>query len=529
MVNSEVVLSVFDKSVEVGPGWEADDTRASGYRKCYFSVNAGAKIKVHFNGCAISLLRGSVWHALPIQDGVDYDMPAHPNPWRPVGSIETEEFSIKLDGGVSRKIDLTTAPLEIPLAENLVMGEHHLEIVAASPGLTTILGFRVMKSAYGTIAGVINAERELYLNDVDVTIWKEEVVFDKRLSRNPFTRELLLWGLPEGSYDLEIEALGWETSSIKQVIVKSGKKTTFSDIHLKAEMTKRLPIPAKIKRSGIFRIVKFGHLDTWTQRNAEYLATLVELTNLYDPDLLLISNEANWQYVSGALNRLHMPYLITSGNHGLPGFESYYGEKIKKVDIGPVTIVVYNSPWVGPSTEVEKAFASSPNSTFRILQGVESDIDQEWAKCLKLNLYLCAHGFKKEHASTSPWLHLGKEFNVVDINLSNHHIEVIKSPHTGLSSREKYPISREFPFAPIVYKPENNGKHDHVKAHITSPMLSDIHDARVIFNLPKGEYISSLGKLKILEENQLDNSILAEVRVNLPAKSTVDIQVNRVN
>jgi hypothetical protein len=528
MSENEYILSVFDKSVEIGQGWEMDGTRASGYRQSYVAIKNGAKIKVHFNGCAISLLRGSVWQALPIQDGIDYDLPNSPNPLRPVGSIETEKYVISINGGVPCEIDLATAHLEIPLAENLSLGDHVLEIEATGPGQTSILGFRVMKISFGSIIGIVNGECANYLNDVNVTIMKDGSFYDKRLSRNPFTCELLLWGLAPGNYDIEIEALGWKKTQVNNLKVKIGSKVSFGEVHLLAEKMKRLPMPIKIKRSDCFRIVKVGHLDTWTQRNAEYLAKIVELTNLYDPDLFLISNEANWQYVSGALNNLRVPYMITSGNHGLPGFDLYYGNKLKKVDIGPVSVVVYNAPWKGITPEIESAFQSSPNAKIRVLQGVESDIDQDWAKCLNLNLYLCAHDFKKEHADSAPWLHLGKEFQVVDINLTNKEIEVIKSPNLGGFSREKYPISRENSLASIVYTAHKNGKQDCVKATIKNPMQNSVKDCSVQFHLPIGEYISSVGKLKVIEMNQNNNTQLVEVRIDLPEKETIEIVVMRM-
>lgn len=525
MTENELFISVFDKSIEVDSGWLMDDTRASGYRKCYVPNQAGAKIIVPFFGCAISLLRGSLWQALPIEVGVDYDLPIHPNPWRPVGSIAGEALTIRVDDGVPFQIDLASVSLEIPLVENLQVSEHKLEIVASRAGQTSILGFRVLKANHGSIVGLVNAEKELYLNDLTATIHKDNCFYDKRLIRNPFTNEILLWGLEPGNYDLEMEALGWEKVCVKNIQVKESKITKIENIFLKAVKTIRLPFPKNIKRKDHFRIVKFGHLDTWTQRNAEYLAILADLTNLFDPDVLMIANEANWQYVSGALNRLNMPYLITSGNHGLPGFKDFFGGKIKKVDIGSVTIVVYNAPWLGQVPEIETAFATSPNATFRVLQGVESNIDQDWAKCLKLNLYLCAHAFNKKHVLSSPWKHLGKEFQVVDIDLVTNQIEVIGSPVTGLSSREKYPISREFPFAPVVFSPENNGNHDCVTAHITNPMLNQINDARVVFKMPNGNYQSSIGNLKIIEGDSTDKIVQVEVRLDLPAKNKIELKV----
>lgn len=150
MSENEFFLSVFDKDIEVGPGWLIDDTRTSGYRKCYVPNQTGAKIIVSFIGCAISLLRGSIWRALPIQDGVDYDLPNHPNPLRPVGSIEGETLTIIVDDGDPFLVDLASASLEIPLAENLKLSEHKLEKVDSSLGQTSILGFHVLKGNYGS-------------------------------------------------------------------------------------------------------------------------------------------------------------------------------------------------------------------------------------------------------------------------------------------------------------------------------------------------------------------------------------------
>ena len=61
-------------------------------------------------------------------------------------------------------------------------------------------------------------------------------------------------------------------------------------------------VVAEFPKNPVF--VTFGHMDTFGQEPAEYLERIAELSNLIAPDMVLVSNEVNGAYVSGALSRL---------------------------------------------------------------------------------------------------------------------------------------------------------------------------------------------------------------------------------
>jgi hypothetical protein len=90
----------------------------------------------------------------------------------------------------------------------------------------------------------------------------------------------------------------------------------------------------------------FGHMDTFGQQPAEYLKRIAELANIIAPDMVLVSNEVNAAYVSGALSRLEMPHLVNFGNHEVSGHEEWYGNAVTVTDFGPdLSILNLSHAW----------------------------------------------------------------------------------------------------------------------------------------------------------------------------------------
>jgi len=287
-----------------------------------------------------------------------------------------------------------------------------------------------------------------------------------------------------------------------------------------------------------FRVVKFGHMDTWTQRNAEYLRLLVELTNLIHPDLLLVGNEVNWQYVAGALAACEVPYMTTSGNHSLPGFERYFGPAVGWIRAGDVFIANSCGRWRDQADELEAAFAHAAGARYRILQGFEYDLPAELARKLDVDFYAFGHGFSNQSADQRdeqgsaaglPWLHLGKEFHLVTIDLATGKATAA-GVGTSLSGMAvKYPIPRHEPWSPVVFDPPADGRAGIVRATVRNPLTVALDSARVRFVMPAGAYAPSVGRVvrSTLSVDGKQTEVIVEVDV--PARSTVEVTLGPAN
>ena len=281
-----------------------------------------------------------------------------------------------------------------------------------------------------------------------------------------------------------------------------------------------------------FRLVKFGHMDTWTQRNAQYLRLLAELTNLINPDLLLISNEVNWQYVAGALSVLRVPYLITSGNHGLPGFERYFGRPVGWVRAGDVFVANFGLDSAQAAAELPDLFQHAGDARYRIVQGVEPDLPEQIGRQLGVNLYAFGHGFtnewleQPESPQSPPWLHLGKEFHLVTIDLTTGQAAAagVVDHLTGMAA--KYPIPRDEPWSPVVFEPANDGRHRTIRATVRNPLTVALTDARLRFIMPAGSYRASKGRIIRTVPGEDGKLIEVHVSLNVPVKGKLTVTLS---
>ena len=277
-------------------------------------------------------------------------------------------------------------------------------------------------------------------------------------------------------------------------------------------------------------------MDTWTQRNAEHLRLLVELTNLIHPDLLLVANEVNWQYVAGALAACQVPYMLTSGNHGLPGFERYFGPAVGWVRAGDVFIGNFCGNWQDQAGALEAAFGHAAGARYRILQGFEYDLPAELARKLNVDLYAFGHGFSSQWAghpdergptAELPWLHLGKEFHLVTVDLSTGKATAagVASALSGMAA--KYPIPRHEPWSPVVFDPPADGSASTVRATVRNPLTIALDSARVRFVMPAGAYVPSVGRVVRSTLNADGRQTEVIVEVDVPARSTLEVTLRQ--
>lgn len=157
--------------------------------------------------------------------------------------------------------------------------------------------------------------------------------------------------VPAGLYDLEI------------AIVDGGES--------RAVVSRRcVQVVAQFPADPV--LLAFGHLDTWGQEQAEYLARMVAIANLLAPDMVLISNEANPAYAAGALYGLEMPFVINFGNHRGPEPGAWFADPNTVVDFGRAFAVInFGRAWDTSAAEIEEMLAARKDTRIRILNAFE--------------------------------------------------------------------------------------------------------------------------------------------------------------
>jgi hypothetical protein len=528
-------------------------------------------------------------------------------------------MKVMVDGRLRADVDLAVAPVELPLAEGLAAGSHSLELTFNPARRLPILGFRVLSGSHGAIGGKVTGDAPEYLNDISVGIYRDGQLLDERLDRNPYTGEILIWGLEPGTYDLHLHALGWQDQWIRGVQVAQGRMQVNS-VHLSAApvAVPHGPIvrpnrgcPIFVKPGGQFpaayttdkkttefsaalvgslnthdlrvvsasfdtkeevwqlelsvpddvpddlynlrvscsaggdqasqavcvrreygrhfRVVKFGHMDTWTQRNARYVRSLAELANLINPDVVLISNEVNWHYLAGALSVLRVPYLVTPGNHSLPGFERYFGPTVGWLRAGDVFVANFGLDSPEAASVLPDVFKHAGDAHYRILQGVEADLPEQVGRQLGVNFYAFGHGFTNEWLKgreSPPWLHLGKEFHLVTIDLATGKATAAAVVDSLSGMAAKYPIPRDEPWSPVAFEPANDGRHHEVKAKVRNPLTVALKDARLRFIMPAGSYRTNTGRIVRATPENSGKLIEIEVAVDVPAKGQSIVMIS---
>jgi len=200
-----------------------------------------------------------------------------------------------------------------------------------------------------------------------------------------------------------------------------------------------------------------GHLDTWGHYQAETLAAFAGMTNLIDPDAVLLSNEVNPAYVAGGLKGLQAPHLATIGNHafgyetspsyldasgepaeGRPGrpysvsfgetaqgllhrephyewrrsasraFDRWYGDPVGAVDLGGgVAVLNYGWSWEPERNREAIALAAERFEPFRgsrvrVLNAYESEPPSDFLDHFDFALVHSAHAWPRAVAKHAP-------------------------------------------------------------------------------------------------------------------------------
>jgi len=287
-------------------------------------------------------------------------------------------------------------------------------------------------------------------------------------------------------------------------------------------------VVTRFPRNPVF--FTFGHLDTWGQEQAEYLDQLAEVANLVGPDMVLVSNETNAAYASGALSRLEMPYLITFGNHRVSGHEEWYGRPVSIIDFGPeLSILNISYPWHGDLTPATALLESRANRACRIINAFESDAPIDLLDRFRIPYLHDAHGEGKRVMTMgkTPTQRAGKEnsesFRVVRFD----GCRAVSFTYNGHATAP-VPMARTKP-APLraTYSPANDGQQTTVTARIENDWEQAFPSGRVTLVMPAGEYEVDRGRIDAATASDDGRFTVLAIRLDVPAKGAVEVTAAR--
>ena len=274
--------------------------------------------------------------------------------------------------------------------------------------------------------------------------------------------------------------------------------------------------------------VTFGHLDTSGQYQAEYLRRLASMANLIAPDMVLNANAVNPAYISGAMSRLDMPYMVNFGNHRFPGHEAWYGDPVNIVDFGrELSILNFGHPWHVDTSKADALFSARKHSRMKIINSFEQNAPLELLEQHGVCMLHDAHGPGKKvmDMGSTPTRRIGKtnavSFRVV--RLKNGRVE--SCTYDGHDTAP-YPFGREqTPPLRVAYSPANDGTQQAVTATVYNDYAESFPNSRLTFVLPKGEYTVDRGRLESTIVSDSNRYSVVNVRIDIPKRTSFTVQV----
>jgi hypothetical protein len=277
-------------------------------------------------------------------------------------------------------------------------------------------------------------------------------------------------------------------------------------------------------------LVTFGHLDTSSQYQAEYLERLATMANLIGPDLVLNSNAVNPAYISGALTKLDVPYLINFGNHQFPGHEKWYGDPVGLVDFGPdVCVLKFGHPWHVDKSRAESLLTSRKSVACKIINSFEQNAPLDFLYRHGVRMIHDAHGTgdRVMDMGKTPTVRVGK------VNAVSFRVVRFKNTHVATCTynghaTDPIPFGREeTPPLRSTITPANDGTHRSLTAVITNDYADDFPNGRLTFIMPSGRYIVHNGRIESAITSDGRRYRILTVRFDIPAKKTIEVRVSR--
>jgi hypothetical protein len=315
--------------------------------------------------------------------------------------------------------------------------------------------------------------------------------------------------MPRGVYDLSIRVTG-------------GRRTGFCLSPRSVHVVQEFPVDPVL--------VTFGHLDTSGQYQAEYLERLVSMVNLLAPDIVLNSNAVNPAYISGALSKLEMPYVINFGNHQFYGHEKWYGDPVGLVDFGPdLCVLNFGHPWHVDRSKADSLLVSRANCRHKIINAFEANAPIAWLDKHKVCMIHDAHGTGKKvmDMGATPTRRIGKE-NAVSFRVVRFKDgRVAKCTYDGHETAP-IPFGREQePPLRVRCLPASDGNHRDVTATVTNEYVEDFPECRLTFVMPHGDYVVDRGRIESSVACDDKKHTVLTVRTDVPAEGTVTVSMRQ--
>ena len=276
-----------------------------------------------------------------------------------------------------------------------------------------------------------------------------------------------------------------------------------------------------------FHVAGCGHMNTWGQQTAEYLARVAEVAQLAGARTLLIANEVNAAYVSGALSDLRIPYVVSQGNHTMPRWSDFFGMSSRAHDDGPMRIVDFGR-WPYESWEEVHALCRNRSAaTNRVVVCYEGFAPISLIREQKINLLFDAHSdnlhaereafpprtfhLRAPTQDTLRWIPMDHRGIAASVK-ANTDIPVLSIPRTGLSPLR---VALAFPECGTVRKQV---------ATITNEYPVEFPHARLRLLLTTGEYrIDGASVSQTFNSDDGTRTIL-DLDIPVPAKSSVEVR-----
>ncbi len=317
--------------------------------------------------------------------------------------------------------------------------------------------------------------------------------------------------MPPGVYDLEVQITGGR---------RTGLCRSPRSVHVIQDYPTTDPV-----------LVTFGHLDTSAQYQAEYLKRLATMINIIAPDMVLCSTACNPAYISGAFSGLEMPYGITFGNHQFPGHESWFGDPVGRIDLGPdISVLNFGHPWHVGTQKAEALLAARPKARLKIINAFESNAPIQFLDRHGIRMIHDAHGIGKKvmNLGATPTRRVGKtnavSFRVV--RFQNNRVDLCT--YDGHETAP-IPFARdEMPPLRVNFSSANDGTSTSNTATITNNYRQAFPLGRITFLLKSGEYRAEGGSIESRITSDNKEHCILTVRVDIPASGTVDVRVKKV-
>jgi len=275
-----------------------------------------------------------------------------------------------------------------------------------------------------------------------------------------------------------------------------------------------------------FHVAGCGHMNTWGQETAEYLARVAEVAQLAGARTLLIANEVNAAYISGTLSDLRIPYVVCRGNHTMPRWSDFFGATSRAHDDGPMRIVEFGR-WPYESwEEVDALFRKRPDATNRVVVCYEGFAPLALIRDRKINLLFDAHSdnlhadrdaippttfhMRAPTQETLRWIPMTHD-GIAPAVKDNRDVPVLAIPRQGPS-----PLR-------AAYKLPEDGTAAEQTAVITNETAIEFPRARLRLILRRGAYQVAGGTLAQSFDSDDGSRTILDIEARVPPKTSVTI------